>query len=65
MANFEEAQGFCKDCNRNVVKKRKGTNHVLHFLITVLTIGIWVVVWILLTIKFGGWYCSICGGKRV
>jgi len=41
--------------------RRKGTNHVLHLLLTVLTAGLWLIVWILVSIKIGGWRCSQCG----
>ena len=70
---MEKTQKFCKSCNRNVLAERKGTNHILHFLITVIlgifTMGIgaiiWIIIWILATIKIGGWRCSNCGGTKL
>lgn len=59
----QEASGFCKGCNRQVVVRRKGTNHVLHLMLTVLTVGFWSWVWLLSAIKIGGWRCSQCGLK--
>ncbi len=69
----EKTQKFCQSCNKNVLAERKGTNHLLHFLITVVfgifTYGIgsiiWIVVWILLTIKIGGWRCTSCGSTKL
>lgn len=59
----QEATGYCKACNRQVMIRRKGTNHILHFLITLLTGGLWVIVWIFAAIKIGGWRCTMCGVK--
>lgn len=61
MAAFDETSKFCKHCNAQVVARRKGTNHVLHLLITLLLCGFWLPIWIGLAIKFGGWKCSRCG----
>lgn len=57
----QEATGFCKACNRQVMIRRKGTNHVLHLLLTLVTLGLWVIIWLLMSIKIGGWRCSECG----
>jgi len=62
---FEETQKFCPSCGRNVVARRKSTNHILHFLIAVLTCGLWIFVWMGSSVRFGGWLCSQCGSKQV
>lgn len=62
---IEHTQGFCKSCNAPRKLERKGTNHILHLLLTLLTLGFWVIVWIGSTIKFGGWLCSVCGSTSV
>lgn len=59
----QEATGFCRGCNRQVLLRRKGTNHVLHLLLTVFTAGLWLIVWVIASIKIGGWRCSLCGLK--
>ncbi|MHC4239959.1 MAG: hypothetical protein ACYSUC_09440 [Planctomycetota bacterium] len=41
----------------------KGTNHVLHLLLTLVTGGLWLIVWILCAIKIGGWRCVQCGSN--
>ena len=71
--SVEKTQKYCKACEKNVLAERKGTNHILHFLITVVlgifTMGIgaviWIIIWILLTIKIGGWKCSQCGSSKL
>lgn len=57
----QEATGFCKTCNRQVMIRRKGTNHILHLILTIFTAGFWLLIWILSSIKIGGWRCTICG----
>lgn len=59
----QEATGFCKRCNKQVMIRRPGTNHVLHLLLSIVTVGIWLIVWVLTAIKIGGWRCSQCGSR--
>lgn len=62
---FEETGGHCKPCGKRIILKRKGTNHILHAILSIFTLGFWVIIWIGSTIKFGGWYCSACGSREV
>jgi hypothetical protein len=62
MAVHDESTGYCKGCNRQVMIRRRGTNHILHLLLTLCT-GVWLVVWVLAGIKIGGWRCSTCGRR--
>ena len=57
----QESSGYCPDCGRNVLIRRPGTNHVLHLLLSCLTLGLWLPVWLLCSIKIGGWRCTVCG----
>lgn len=59
----QEATGFCKVCQRQVMIRRAGTNHVLHLLLSIFTAGLWLPIWILSSIKIGGWRCSACGSR--
>lgn len=61
----EKKSGFCKTCDKQTLVFRKGTNHLLHLLLTVFTAGIWAIVWIGSAIKFGGWRCATCGSNKV
>lgn len=46
--------------------KRKGVNHILHLLLSVLTLGAWVFVWIALVLcNMNGWRCRTCGSDQV
>ena len=60
---IEHAQKWCQYCQRYTLAVRPGTNHILHFLITFLTCGLWAFVWLGQSAKIGGWRCPGCGGK--
>lgn len=61
----EKTRGFCKDCKKYVVVFRPRPSHLLHLVLSFLTFGLWVLVWIGLSIKIGGWRCMECGSKRI
>jgi len=56
--------GYCKQCDAQRVVFRKGTSHILHLILSVLTGGIWLIVWLLLAVKIGGWRCQTCGSTK-
>ena len=65
MASYIETSKFCKTCNKQVLARRKGVNHILHLILSLFTFGIWVIIWILVVVKnivvIGEWRCSTCG----
>lgn len=60
---MQEAGGHCLNCAKDVLVKRQGTSHVLHLLLSLITVGFWIPVWFLSSVKIGGWSCGACGGK--
>lgn len=70
--SVEYHTGYCKNCDADRKLERKTPNHILHFLITVVlgifTYGIgsvvWIVVWYLISSKFSGWTCHVCGSEN-
>jgi len=58
----KQASRYCAGCQGNTLAVGTTPNHVLHLVLTVLTIGFWGIVWILITLgKSGGYKCSKCG----
>ena len=41
----EKKSGMCAQCKKRVVVFRQGTNHILHLILTLITFGLWVIVW--------------------
>lgn len=58
----------CKHCGKTTKHEMTvgGTSHVFHLLMSIITLGLWIPVWILIAItnSGGAWYCSECGTKR-
>ena len=59
----QHASGYCRACGRRAAIHRPGTNHVLHLLLTLFSFGLWLPLWVLGSIQFGGWRCVACGMK--
>ena len=53
---------FCNNCGKNVLAIGKTPNHILHLILSIITGGLWLIVWIILVLmKIGGYRCSQCG----
>ncbi|KQV83655.1 hypothetical protein ASC90_20440 [Rhizobium sp. Root1220] len=48
-----------------VLAERQTPNHVLHLLLTIVTGGAWIIVWIILTLSVGPYRCPNCGAKTL
>lgn len=57
----------CSTCGQKRPFQKQGVNHVLHLILTIITVGVWVVVWILLALMngFTPYRCSVCGKAAV
>lgn len=44
---------FCKNCQEETIHERPSTSHVLHLLLSVITVGLWIPVWILVAMSNG------------
>lgn len=60
---MDQTTRFCTNCGCARLHARPGTNHLLHFLITFFLCGFWLPVWILSSIRIGGWRCQTCGSR--
>ncbi len=60
---MDQTSKFCPVCRKPTLWARPGTNHILHLLLTVLLCGFWLPVWLLASIRIGGWRCQTCGYK--
>ena len=50
----------CVECNKTTMHYQEKPNHILHLLISIVTAGIWLIVW-LLFINAKDPQCSVCG----
>lgn len=55
---------YCKNCCRETFHERPSTSHILHLLLSLVTMGFWVPVWILMALNNNSQgMCTICGRK--
>ncbi|MCF8721233.1 hypothetical protein J2S31_002131 [Nitrospina gracilis Nb-211] len=60
-----QIMNHCKLCDKKTLHVGPSTSHVLHLLLTLLTMGVWVFMWILVaannTTKT---QCTVCGRNK-
>lgn len=64
---YVEAQRYCENCDEYVLARRKGTNHVLHAVLAVVTAGLWLLVWPVVAWinRAQPYLCQPCGSPTV
>ena len=67
---------YCKNCGHETMhlKNAKKMSWIVHLLLTIITGGFWLIIWIPLTILHifnksltslaSSWTCSVCGSKN-
>jgi len=53
----------CRTCGKPTLHLVGRTNHVLHLLLTVFTAGIWLLVWLLVSLGEKKATCTVCGAR--
>jgi hypothetical protein len=56
----QETTKFCAHCNKPVLAVRPGTSRLRQLGLTLLTLGVWSIVWIVDACRRPGWRCSVC-----
>lgn len=59
----EYSTAYCDHCDDNVKIERKTPNHLLHLVLSVITCGVWLLVWFCVSSEKSPWICSVCGKK--
>lgn len=61
-----QGSGYCLVCNRQSMFQKQKINHVLHFVLTLFTLGLWSLVWITLLIVNSAKpkRCASCGSTE-
>ena len=58
-------QRLCRHCDHLVLAQRQKQNDILHLLMSLVTAGLWIPVWIIMGMVNSGWRCPQCGSKTV
>jgi hypothetical protein len=52
----------CRDCGKPTLHLQPATSHVLHLLLSVLTFGLWLPLWLIAALSNGSrCTCTVCG----
>jgi hypothetical protein len=55
---------YCKNCKKNTVQIKQKANHILHLLLSVVTVGVWLIVWFFIALFTSDTpTCTICGNE--
>lgn len=56
---------YCPEDDRMVLAEKQTPNHILHLLLSIVTAGVWIIVWILVALgnDFAAYRCPHCGAK--
>jgi len=56
--------GYCNFCKKSVMAQGTKPNHILHLVLSILTVGFWLPVWLVVSVaKAGGYRCTTCGNR--
>jgi len=66
MPDIQLYRGYCHECSSNVMAVREIPSHAVWGLISVATMGIGVIPWIIVSVRQDKepWRCSRCGEKE-
>lgn len=54
--------GYCPRCGKHVVTQKNTPNNILHLLLSFITAGVWLVIWVIILLSnIGGYRCVECG----
>ena len=60
-----QLMNFCRQCKQNTLHIQPATSHVLHLLLSIITMGVWIFVWVLVAMSNGSQRnCTVCGRAR-
>lgn len=63
---IQKKRMFCEEEVAMVLAERQTPNHILHLLLSVITAGFWIPIWILVALLGSGAYrCPRCGAKTL
>jgi|GEM_PF-1478161 hypothetical protein len=56
---------YCPEDDRMVLAEKQTPNHILHLILSLVTAGLWIIVWVLVALlnDFNAYRCPHCGGK--
>jgi len=57
---------YCKNCKKSTVQIKQRPNHILHLLLSLVTFGIWVIVWFFIALSTSDTpQCTVCDNELI
>jgi len=61
----EQVMMYCKQCKARTLHVQPSTSHVLHFLLSLITFGLWLIVWMIVIVNNRNQgQCTACGRSQ-
>lgn len=60
----KQTMDYCEKCGKQTLHIQQTPNHILHLLLTLFTICLWAIVWILIAVSTGRAQCTECGTEQ-
>jgi hypothetical protein len=62
---LKHVRRYCPADQQPVLAVKQTPNHILHLLLSVVTFGMWLPVWLVISLlnEFDPWLCPNCGSK--
>jgi hypothetical protein len=59
----KQTSRYCDTCGKQTLHTKETPNHILHLLLSIVTLGLWLIVWVAVTIVNSGKRprCVVCG----
>ena len=65
MPDIQLSKGYCNDCESSVLAVREAPNHALWLLISIVSLGIGIIGWIIVGLRPVVWRCAQCGTEQM
>jgi hypothetical protein len=60
----KQASRYCAHCEARTLATAQKPNHLLHFVLSLFTCGLWLFIWPLVVVgSIGGYRCVKCGTR--
>ena len=58
---IKETAGYCGHCQKDILVRAQTPNHLLYLVLSIITSGFWLIVWVIICLRSSKWICSQCG----
>jgi hypothetical protein len=63
VGNVIEEQSYCPACGEETPHQRGGVDNLTHGMLSIVTMGLWMLVWLPKAIRSAKWRCTRCGRR--